>query len=207
MALLLIAILLRFNDGFWSTLGLAAVLGGTIGNLVDRILLGYVVDMFEPYFIDFAIFNIADIFIALGGITFLISFIASTIKPAKSNENALGDASAEYAPVEYPNIEDQIGLYDFQYGEDSDERDQYRYDDPDDNLISNRATETDYVSSASYSAPDPDIIAVAAEPSEDIVSALDALSKFELELKETGMLEDYDLDGLLREYGFDDDTD
>ena len=45
---------------------LAAIFGGGIGNLVDRIRLGYVVDMFEVEFMNFAVFNVADIFITCG---------------------------------------------------------------------------------------------------------------------------------------------
>lgn len=51
--------------GVWS---LAAVLGGAVGNLIDRIAYGFVIDMFKTEFINFAIFNIADVFITCGGI-------------------------------------------------------------------------------------------------------------------------------------------
>jgi len=53
-AVVLVMILLRYNEGFWGTIGLAAVLGGTIGNLADRIFNdGKVVDMFETLFMRF----------------------------------------------------------------------------------------------------------------------------------------------------------
>ena len=90
-AIVLIMILLRYNEGFWGTLGLAAVLGGTIGNLADRIFNdGKVVDMFRTLFVDFPIFNIADIFITLGFLTFLIHFIALSFKGDRA-ERAAGD--------------------------------------------------------------------------------------------------------------------
>ena len=79
-ALVLIAILLRYNEGFWGTLGLASVLGGAVGNLIDRVFHGYVVDMFRFPFMEFAIFNIADIFITLGMITFCIFFIITSFR-------------------------------------------------------------------------------------------------------------------------------
>lgn len=47
---------------------LALCLSGTIGNFIDRLIRGYVVDMFEPTFISFAIFNVADICLTIGGI-------------------------------------------------------------------------------------------------------------------------------------------
>lgn len=53
--------------GRWS---LAFVAGGAVGNLIDRILHGYVVDMFYFELIDFPVFNVADIFIVIGGFLF-----------------------------------------------------------------------------------------------------------------------------------------
>lgn len=51
---------------------IAAIVGGGIGNLIDRIFYGYVVDMFMFDFVEFAIFNVADIFITLGGIAIIV---------------------------------------------------------------------------------------------------------------------------------------
>ncbi|MEA4922288.1 MAG: signal peptidase II [Eubacteriaceae bacterium] len=42
----------------------ALIVGGGIGNLIDRVCLGYVVDMFDLKF--FAVFNVADIFVCAG---------------------------------------------------------------------------------------------------------------------------------------------
>lgn len=47
---------------------LVLIAAGAIGNAIDRARYGYVVDMFRTDFVNFAIFNIADIFITLGGI-------------------------------------------------------------------------------------------------------------------------------------------
>ena len=47
---------------------MALVLGGAVGNLIDRFFLGYVVDMFAFGFIDFPVFNVADISLVCGGI-------------------------------------------------------------------------------------------------------------------------------------------
>ena len=43
------------------------VSAGAVGNAIDRAFYGYVVDMFRTDFMNFAIFNIADIFICIGG--------------------------------------------------------------------------------------------------------------------------------------------
>lgn len=42
------------------------VLGGAIGNLIDRIKHGYVIDMFHFTFINFPVFNVADCFVVIG---------------------------------------------------------------------------------------------------------------------------------------------
>ena len=54
---------------------LAAVIGGAVGNLIDRACLGYVVDMIEVTFISYPLFNVADCFIVVGGIAFVIVFL------------------------------------------------------------------------------------------------------------------------------------
>ena len=48
----------------WSMVLVAA---GAVGNAIDRAFYGYVVDMFRTEFMNFAIFNVADIFICVGG--------------------------------------------------------------------------------------------------------------------------------------------
>lgn len=50
------------------------IVSGGVGNLIDRIRLGFVVDMIELKFINFAIFNVADIFITIGGF-FMVIYI------------------------------------------------------------------------------------------------------------------------------------
>ena len=45
---------------------IAAIYGGGVGNMIDRIRLGYVVDMIETTFMEFPVFNVADCFITCG---------------------------------------------------------------------------------------------------------------------------------------------
>lgn len=45
---------------------LVAIFGGGLGNMIDRVRLGYVVDMIRLEFINFPIFNVADCFITCG---------------------------------------------------------------------------------------------------------------------------------------------
>ena len=51
---------------------IAAVYGGGLGNMIDRVWHGYVVDMFQTEFINFPVFNVADIFITCGCILLMI---------------------------------------------------------------------------------------------------------------------------------------
>ena len=51
------------------------VMAGALGNCIDRVMYGYVVDMFEVELFNFAVFNIADIFITVCGILFCIHVI------------------------------------------------------------------------------------------------------------------------------------
>lgn len=50
---------------------LVAVFAGGLGNMIDRLRLGYVIDMIETRFIKFPIFNVADIFVTCGCIALM----------------------------------------------------------------------------------------------------------------------------------------
>ena len=54
---------------------IAAIYGGGLGNVIDRVRLGYVVDMIEVDFVDFAVFNVADCFITCGCILLMIRLV------------------------------------------------------------------------------------------------------------------------------------
>ncbi|MCL2843334.1 MAG: signal peptidase II [Oscillospiraceae bacterium] len=68
--------------------GLVALMAGGLGNWVDRLLYGFVIDMFEPVFIRFAIFNVADIFITVGGIVFMVAFVVNEWKKEQAKKKA-----------------------------------------------------------------------------------------------------------------------
>ena len=59
--------------------------GGAIGNGIDRFFYGYVVDMFEVEFMDFAVFNIADSFLCVSAALFMIWTLLH--KDEKPNES------------------------------------------------------------------------------------------------------------------------
>ena len=54
---------------------IAAIYGGGLGNMIDRVRLGYVVDMIETKFMNFPVFNVADCFICCGCVLLLISLM------------------------------------------------------------------------------------------------------------------------------------
>ena len=53
----------------WS---IAAIYGGGLGNMIDRVRLGYVVDMLETEFMEFPVFNVADCFITCGCVVLMV---------------------------------------------------------------------------------------------------------------------------------------
>ena len=53
---------------------LSFILAGSIGNGIDRIINGYVIDFIKIKFIDFPVFNIADIVINIGVLILMISY-------------------------------------------------------------------------------------------------------------------------------------
>ncbi len=72
-SLLLIAIILKSPPkSYWNFIGLAYLLGGTLGNGIDRLFKGYVIDFLELVPINFPIFNVADISINIAIICFII---------------------------------------------------------------------------------------------------------------------------------------
>lgn len=83
--------------GRWSVV---LVLAGAVGNCIDRILSGYVVDMFNFLFMRFAVFNLADIFIVVAGITLCLHVIfyrgdeseSAPKKPRRQRSGAAPDA-------------------------------------------------------------------------------------------------------------------
>lgn len=60
-----------------SKASLILILSGAIGNLIDRVFNGFVVDMFHFTFFDFPIFNIADIYVVVGTILLMIVTLLS----------------------------------------------------------------------------------------------------------------------------------
>lgn len=62
----------QIKGSLWTLFSLALMIAGALGNFIDRIRLGYVVDMFHLDFISFPVFNVADMCLSIGvGILFI----------------------------------------------------------------------------------------------------------------------------------------
>jgi signal peptidase II len=61
----------------WYAIGLTLIISGALGNFIDRVRQRYVVDMFQLDFINFPIFNVADILLSIG---FVVLFIGILIE-------------------------------------------------------------------------------------------------------------------------------
>ena len=65
------------------TSALMLIVSGGIGNMIDRIALGYVVDFIDFALIDFAVFNIADSLVCIGAGLLVLALVLDIIKEAK----------------------------------------------------------------------------------------------------------------------------
>lgn len=91
LSFVFLAILLVFNHfvknkNILYSAGIGFVFGGAIGNLVDRLSLGYVRDFLKFEFIKFPIFNVADTFLCVGVALLLIYFIIEEVKNYKNKK-------------------------------------------------------------------------------------------------------------------------
>lgn len=64
----------------------AAVFAGGIGNLIDRIFVGYVTDFIHVLFIDFPCFNVADICVCVGGALLVVYLLFIDIRKGENND-------------------------------------------------------------------------------------------------------------------------
>ncbi|MDK4383226.1 signal peptidase II [Enterococcus faecalis] len=76
----------NYKKSIWYSVGLSFVLAGAIGNFIDRVRLGYVVDMLQTDFMNFPIFNVADSTLVVGVICIFIYLILDE-KAAKEGKN------------------------------------------------------------------------------------------------------------------------
>ncbi len=82
-------------DNTLYAVALSMVISGGIGNMIDRIALGYVVDFIDFRLINFAVFNGADSFVCIGAGLLILALIKDLIKEAKKPLASAAEADEE----------------------------------------------------------------------------------------------------------------
>lgn len=87
-AVILVGIILiatkKIKSKFYLTCAVLIISGG-LGNLIDRIFRGYVIDFIDVQFTDFAVFNFADILVTVGSIALMIYVIVDIFRDRKKS--------------------------------------------------------------------------------------------------------------------------
>ena len=91
LAMLLWAQFRGWMQNTFGRMSLNFVIGGAIGNMIDRFFLGYVVDMFDFCLIDFPVFNVADIFLCVGVGMMMLYILVMEPKIEKAKKEAAKD--------------------------------------------------------------------------------------------------------------------
>lgn len=74
----------KIRSKFYLTCAVLIISGG-LGNLIDRIFRGYVIDFIDVQFTDFAVFNFADILVTVGSIALMIYVIVDIFRDRKKS--------------------------------------------------------------------------------------------------------------------------
>lgn len=74
------------QKSLWLYWSIAVIVSGAAGNLIDRILYGYVIDFVNPVFVNFAVFNIADCAVTLGTVSLMAYLVFDMFKKESSDE-------------------------------------------------------------------------------------------------------------------------
>ncbi|MBQ8310237.1 MAG: signal peptidase II [Clostridia bacterium] len=83
---LLIYLVVNRPKNVWMQVAMAMIIGGGIGNMIDRIWLGYVIDFIDFTLIDFAIFNVADSFVCVGAGILIVCLLLDIIREVKAEK-------------------------------------------------------------------------------------------------------------------------
>lgn len=89
VAIVILAFLLfgGYLNGKLYTLSVSMIVSGGIGNMIDRIFLGYVVDFIDFRLINFAVFNGADSFVCVGAGILLLAALLDLINESKKTKD------------------------------------------------------------------------------------------------------------------------
>jgi len=96
IVLMILYLVKNKNEPKLLTISLSFFIGGGIGNMIDRILLGYVIDFLDFTLINFPIFNVADSFVTIGACLFIFYILKYEFaKTPKKNKNNIAENEDE----------------------------------------------------------------------------------------------------------------
>ncbi len=81
----LLVVIARYGKRYkFATFAVSMILGGGIGNMIDRLRIGYVVDFVDFRLINFAIFNVADSFVTVGAALLVVYLFMELVREGKA---------------------------------------------------------------------------------------------------------------------------
>lgn len=89
---------IKTND-LLTIISLSMILSGGIGNMIDRLALGYVIDFIDFCLIDFAIFNGADSFVCVGAALFFLAMLLETRRARALEKARAAEAAGATDPI------------------------------------------------------------------------------------------------------------
>ena len=103
--------LVKFTKRPLSRVALAMIIGGGIGNMIDRVRLGFVVDFIDFCAFDFWmwVFNIADAFVCVGGALLILYLVVEIVKESKKASLGEGESVMCEMSVDSDNGENEDG--------------------------------------------------------------------------------------------------
>lgn len=102
---ILVYLFFALKETEWLRISLVFVVGGGIGNIVDRIALGYVRDFLQfAFWEDFPVFNVADSFVTVGAFMLIVVLIVMLVKEGKKNQKEF-EEQQQGAAVDAPQID------------------------------------------------------------------------------------------------------
>lgn len=92
----LLVYLIRYKPkSLWVRVSIAMIIGGGIGNMIDRIFLGYVIDFIYFKLIDFPVFNVADSFVTVGCGILIVYLFYDLVREIRQEKKAKLAAAQE----------------------------------------------------------------------------------------------------------------
>lgn len=106
--LVIIALATNFISGKLSRWSLVLVTAGGLANCIDRVIYGYVQDMFKVELFNFAIFNVADVFITVFAIVFVLAMIFEKPEDDDLDDEEFEDDDDEEDESPRPSLRDKL---------------------------------------------------------------------------------------------------